>query len=97
MPEAIEHNRLERLQEPHYREMDRMIAQMWATPAHTPEGRQAKVWVLLGCILGGSWRETDDRMEYEKQRARDLLIELVGGEPAAQLRNQFSAEPGSMV
>jgi hypothetical protein len=90
MPECIEHNRLSNLQETHYLEMDKLVRQMWATPAHTPEGRQAKVWVLLGVIMGGKWRETDDRMEYEKHRARDLLIEFVGGEPGAQLRDQFA-------
>jgi hypothetical protein len=91
IPECAEHQRLSNLQEPHYREMDKLVAQMWSTPAHTPEGRQAKVWVLLGCILrGDGWRETDDRMDYEKQRARDLLIEFVGGEPGASLRNQFA-------
>jgi hypothetical protein len=88
LPECREHNRLESLQEPHYREMDRMIAQMWSTPAHTAEGRQAKVWVLLGCILGGSWRETDDRMEYEKQRARDLLGRVLVNPQCPVIRQQ---------
>jgi len=32
--------------------MDALIKQMFATPAHTAEGRRAKVSVLLGCVMG---------------------------------------------
>jgi hypothetical protein len=89
MPACIEHSRLVELQEPHYLEMDKLIRKMWETPAHTPEGRRAKLLVLLGVILDDDWRVHDGDVNYEIQRARDLMIEFVGGEPAAQLRDQF--------
>ncbi len=47
-----EHNRLDNLQRPFYDRMDALVKQMFAIPAHTAEGRRAKVSVLLGCILG---------------------------------------------
>jgi hypothetical protein len=91
MPECKEQRRLEGLQEVHWTEFDRLIEEMWATPAHTPEGRRAKVLVLLGAILGDDRRRGDWHCEYETKRARSLLIEFVGGEPAKQLRDQFAA------
>jgi hypothetical protein len=90
MPECIEHNRLCRLQDPLYAEMDALIKQMIATPAHTPEGRRAKVLVLLVCILGEEWTGIDQQTDYPTLMARNLLIEFVGGEPGAQLRDQFA-------
>jgi hypothetical protein len=38
------------------------------------------------------WRHQYDHHEtsYEIKRARALMIEFVGGEPSAQLRDQFS-------
>jgi hypothetical protein len=93
MPESKEHSRLVELQEPHYTEMDKLIIKMWATPARTPEGRRAKLLVLLGCILDDHWRVHDGDVDYEICRARDLMIEFVGGEPAEQLRDQF--RPGA--
>lgn len=64
---------------------------MWSTPARTQEGRRAKLLVLLGHIMTGSWRECDSDADWEIQKARDLMIEFVGGESAAQLRDQFAA------
>jgi hypothetical protein len=90
MPECREHNRLDNLQRPFYDRMDALIKQMFAIPAHTAEGRRAKVLVLLGCILGEDWRHADDQTEYAQRMARRLLIDLVGGEPAKQLRDQFA-------
>lgn len=97
MPESREHARLIELQEPHYVQMDKLIRTMWATPAHTPEGRRAKLLVLLGCILSDDWRQHDDDASYEIERTRDLMIEFVGGEPAEQLRDQFRSEPGALL
>jgi hypothetical protein len=91
MPESKEHSRLVNLQEPHYVEIDKLIIKMWATPAHTPEGRRAKVLVLLGCIMTDDWREHDGNADYDIKMTRDLLIEFVGGEPAEQLRDQLAA------
>ncbi|MGZ5874034.1 MAG: hypothetical protein ACXWKP_18190 [Bradyrhizobium sp.] len=70
--------------------MDALVEEMFATPAHTAEGRRAKVTALLGCILGHEWRRTDDKTEYPQQMARKLLIEFVGGEPGEMLRGQFA-------
>ena len=40
--------------------------------------------------LPDEWREVDDNADYGVLQARQLLIELVGGEPGAQLRDQFA-------
>jgi hypothetical protein len=88
-PECREHSRLCTLQEPFLARMDALINQMYATPAHTAEGRHAKVMVLL-CILGEEWRENDDETDYPQLMGRRLLIELVGGEPGERLRDQFA-------
>ena len=90
MPESIEHTRLCRLQDPFYAKMDALIKEMLATPAHNADGRRAKVQVLLVCILGQEWTEVDEHTEYPERMARDLLIELVGGEPGKMLREQFA-------
>jgi hypothetical protein len=90
MPESREHSRLCRLQAPFYERMDALVKQMFATPAHTAEGRRAKVTVLLGCILGDDWRHVDAETDYPELMARKLLIELIGGEPGEMLRGQFA-------
>lgn len=87
MPESIEHTRLCRLQDPFYAKQDALITQMLATPAHTADGRRAKVQVLLVCILGHEWMQADEQMDHPERLARDLLIELVGGEPGKILRD----------
>ena len=69
--------------------MDALVKQMFAIPAHTAEGRRAKVSVLLGCILGDD-RHVDGQTEYAVRMGRNLLIELVGGEPGEMLRDQFA-------
>jgi hypothetical protein len=51
MPEFKEYMRLRFLQEPHRDAADDLVKQMWATPALTPEGRRAKVIVLLGYVM----------------------------------------------
>ncbi len=89
IPECKEHNRLCSLQEVHFVKMEALVKQMWAIPALTPEGRRAKVLVALR-LLPDEWREVDDNTEYAIQRARQLLIEFVGGEPGEQLRDQFA-------
>jgi hypothetical protein len=90
LPACIEHNRLCGLQEPFLRKMEALIAQMFATPAHTAEGRRAKATVLLGCVLGDEWRGRDEVTEYRELMARNLLLEFVGGEPGEMLRDQFA-------
>ena len=56
----------------------------------SPEGRRAKATVLLCCVLDDGWRGRDEETEYPERLARNLLIEFVGGELAAQLRDQFA-------
>jgi hypothetical protein len=70
--------------------MEALIKEMWATPAHTPEGRRAKVQVLLVCIMGDGWTSVEEQTEWQELNARNLLIELIGGEPGDRLRDQFA-------
>jgi hypothetical protein len=90
MPECREHSRLVELQEPFYARMDALVKHMFATPAHTAEGRRAKATVLLGCILDDDWRRIDDETDYPERMARTMLIEFIGGEPGEMLRDQFA-------
>jgi hypothetical protein len=78
-------------------QIHKLLDQMWATPAHTSEGRRAKLNVLLGRVLGEKWYGQDGELECEMRKARDMMIEFVGGEPAEQLRDQFRVEPGSLL
>jgi hypothetical protein len=50
---------------------------------------RAKVLVLLGYVMeSDEWRTVYDS-PFDITRARDLLFELVGGEPSEQLPDQF--------
>jgi hypothetical protein len=40
--------------------------------------------------MGPDWCEHDKAANWDIRMARDLLLEFVGGEPAKQLREQFS-------
>jgi hypothetical protein len=55
MPEAKEYDRLAGLQKPFHDREDAYTEQMFATAARTPEGRRAKVLVLLSCVMGDRW------------------------------------------
>jgi hypothetical protein len=95
MPESKEHDRLVRLAQPHYDRVDELIKRMWAIPATTPEGRQAKFLVLLNFVLAGYWSVEDGDWraadsDWHIRMTRDLMIEFIGGEPAKQLRDQFA-------
>jgi hypothetical protein len=92
MPEWIEHGRLINLQDTHWDAAGELVDKMWALPAQTPAGKRSKLLVLLGHVLGEEWRHQDDHEEttYDVVLARSLMIELVGGEPAQQLRDQFA-------
>lgn len=74
--------RITTLQEPHYERMDRLIKEMWATPAKTADERRAKVEVLLVCVMRADWRDNDTDADYDIRMARDLLFEFVGGQRA---------------
>jgi hypothetical protein len=70
--------------------MEDLVREMWAIPALTPEGRSAKVLVALR-MLPDRWRVVDENTDYGILETRQLLIEFVGGEPGAQLRDQFTS------
>jgi hypothetical protein len=91
MPERIEHSRLVELQRPYDDEAGQLFEQIKATPAQTSEGKAEKFLVLLYYIMPDDWREHDGVADYEIKQARNLIFELIGGEPAAQLREQFAA------
>jgi hypothetical protein len=90
MPESKEHDRLVELVRPHHDRLCELIERMWAIPATTPEGRQAKFFVLLNFVLGDDWREADGAADWHIEMARRMMIEFIGGEPAKQLRAQFA-------
>jgi hypothetical protein len=91
MPEFKEFMRLRELQEDQREAADDLVKQMWEIKAQTPEGRRAKVLVLLGYVMeDDEWRRSFDE-PFDLTRARDLMIEFVGGEPATQLCDQFAA------
>jgi hypothetical protein len=93
MPEYNECMRLFEMQERQRKLADDLVKQMWEIKAQTPEGRRAKVLVLPGYVMeDDEWRYTNAGVEpYDITRARDLLIEFVGGEASEQLRDQFAA------
>jgi hypothetical protein len=90
MPECIECSRLEKLQGAFHSREDALVEKMFAIPAHTAEGRRAKVTVLLSCIMGADWCSVDAETDYPEMTARKLLIEFIGGEPGEMLRGQFA-------
>ena len=71
--------------------MDALVREMFALPAQTAEGRRAKVTVLLGRILGDDWRRVGAKTDRPELMARNLLIEMIGGEPSKMLAGQFAA------
>jgi hypothetical protein len=91
MPEFKEFMRLRWVQENQREAADDLVKQMWEIKAQTPEGRRAKVLVLLGYVMeDDEWRREFDE-PFDVTRARDLMIEFVGGEASEQLRGQFAA------
>jgi len=48
----------------------------------------AKVVVALN-LLPSNWRVVDEDADYGIRETRQLLIDLIGGEPGEQLRDQF--------
>jgi hypothetical protein len=89
MPECVESERLHALQTEHYNEIDAIIREMWATPAHTAEGRRAKVLVALN-LLPRAWRVPEEESDYGVREVRQLLREFVGGDAGEQLRKHFA-------
>ena len=40
--------------------------------------------------MPADWRDDDKRADYDIKKARNFMIELIGGEEAEQLREQFA-------
>jgi len=72
--------------------MDKLIKEMWATPAKTSEERRAKVEVFLVCIALPGWQDNDNDADYDVKMARSLLFQLVGGQPGDILADQFASD-----
>ncbi len=93
IPEFKECMRLRNLQERQREAADDLVDQMWKITAQTPEGRRSKLIVLLEYVMeDDEWRRAFQG-SFDVTRARDLMIEFVGGGPAEQLRDQFALEP----
>jgi hypothetical protein len=71
---------------------DGLVRQMWEIKAQTAEGRRGKVSVLLSFVLDDDeWRAAKQPGDvWDIIQARDLMIELVGGDQGEMLRNQFA-------
>lgn len=89
MPEAQEHTRLVLLKHSIFCKRYELMQQMEAIPASTPEGRRAKLLVLLNFRVDSEWRVCDEDAIGDIPAVRSLLIEFVGGESGAVLREQF--------
>ncbi len=62
-----------------------------AAAARTPEGRRAKLQVLLRFVLPDDWNRADEYIDWHvRHLARALMFEMVGGEPEARIRDQYS-------
>jgi hypothetical protein len=79
-----------KLTDPHHRKVEALINELWPLRARTSEGRRAKFLVLLSCVMGDEWCLADEQTDWHRRMARDLMIEMVGGEPAKQLQDQFA-------
>ena len=92
MPEYKESMRLRELHDLQREAADSLVEEMWKIKARTPEGRRAKALVLLGYVMDDDeWqRGRGGGGDFDVIRARDLIIEFIGGEPGEQLRDQFA-------
>lgn len=88
-PRGKECLRLEDLRDGHWDRAAKLLEQLLAIPAHTEGGREAKVAALL-CVLGAEWQDRDQEVGWDILMVRGLLIDLVGGDAAASLRDQFA-------
>ena len=79
MPEVQEHTRLCLLKHSNFCTRYHLEQQMRATPARTPEGRRAKLLVLLNFMVADKWMVHDEDAEGDIPEVRSLLIEFVGG------------------
>lgn len=93
MPECAEHTRLNDLTRPHWDCIDVLTKEMWPIPAHTSQGRKAKLNVLLNTVMGSrEWLETDKDSDYDIRLFRQLLLEFAGEEAAAPWKEHFASD-----
>ena len=79
------------LEEPHRERADELVKQMWEIKAQTPEaGGRRFCWLGTSRDLDEMRTAYDPPCVFDVTRARDLMIEFVGGEPSEQLREQLS-------
>jgi hypothetical protein len=91
MPEGQEYDRLCELQSAHLMKMEEMIRTMWVTPARTPEGRRAKVLVLLGCVMSRDW--SDIEADWGVKEAATCLSSLSAGSLPNNCAISFGPNP----
>jgi hypothetical protein len=82
--------RVVELQTSHCEAQDELIKQVLSIPALTPGRRSGEVSVLLNFVMPEGWREQDKDADYDVKQTRNFMIELIGGETAGQLREQFA-------
>jgi hypothetical protein len=87
-PDGRELARLVTITTQHAERMTSLIDKVWAIPAHTEAGRQAKADVAICCVL--DWRDRDDEVGWRVRTTRRLLADLVGGEAGRNMREQFA-------
>jgi hypothetical protein len=85
MPESAEHERLVKLQQPHWEAHDAAVELMFSTPASTPQGRAAKASVILG-LMAEYMMSDEEEGDYPLDLVRKLLIELGGKPGVVQVR-----------
>jgi hypothetical protein len=91
MPEVARQRELDDLAQPHFDRMDDLIKEMWGIPARTAEGKRSKLDVLLTCIAGVGWRDSDKDADYDVRMIRSFMLELLGSEQAERFKEQFAA------
>jgi hypothetical protein len=91
MPECKEHSRLAKLQEPFDGRMEVLIKQMWQLPARTAEGRRAKAMVLLFCVLGPDWQQSDAETDYAERHAHLSAVSQVSGSASSSWGHSATA------
>ena len=76
MPESAEHDRLTKLQWPHWDRHDKAMDRFFSIPAQTTEGRAAKASVVLA-LMDDNIMTDEDEGDYPLNFVRKLLTDLV--------------------
>ena len=94
--EFDDESRLKKLCEPHWKRVDTLTNEMWAIPAKTSRGRNAKLNVLLTTIMSDTWLACDEDVDYDAEQARKLLLEFAGDEVSEPWTARF-ARPSERI